>query len=217
MVLAPPGRWCRHEAEGASSYFDRLWKTGLSAHSATHDRYVLHVRTAEGKRGEVRAADTKGGERRHGSEPKDGEEVVGGELQKKKKKKKKNRGGVAAFQTTSDTGLGRGGANGGESLTAACQSGGLTGGGSADGTEPRGAEGGAEGGAARKKKRKRGATSGLASSSAPPVAEMPRPRAVHEAPTTPAVAQVHAAMAAAAAGGKRKKKRKIGEAGTPGL
>ena len=26
-----------------SSYFDRLWKTGLSVHSAKHERYVLHV------------------------------------------------------------------------------------------------------------------------------------------------------------------------------
>jgi hypothetical protein len=40
---AAPGEWCGHVASGASSYFDRLWKTGLSVHSAKHERYVLHV------------------------------------------------------------------------------------------------------------------------------------------------------------------------------
>jgi hypothetical protein len=43
LISATPGSWCRHAAAGASSYFDRLWKTGLSAHSATHERFVLHV------------------------------------------------------------------------------------------------------------------------------------------------------------------------------
>ena len=42
LISATPGAWCRHAA-GASSYFDRLWKTGLSVHSATNDRFVLHV------------------------------------------------------------------------------------------------------------------------------------------------------------------------------
>jgi len=45
LIAAKPGVWCRHEATGASSYFDRLWQTGLSAHSATHDRFVLHLQT----------------------------------------------------------------------------------------------------------------------------------------------------------------------------
>ena len=45
LLEAIPGEWCGHVASGASSYFDRLWKTGLSVHSAAHDRYVLHVRT----------------------------------------------------------------------------------------------------------------------------------------------------------------------------
>ena len=43
LVCAKPGAWCGHAADGASSYFDRLWQTGLSAHSAVHERYVLHV------------------------------------------------------------------------------------------------------------------------------------------------------------------------------
>ena len=43
LFEAPPGAWCRHEAAGASSYFDRLWKTGLSVHSKVDERYVLHV------------------------------------------------------------------------------------------------------------------------------------------------------------------------------
>ena len=42
LISGTPGAWCRHAA-GASSYFDRLWKTGLSVHSATNDRFVLHV------------------------------------------------------------------------------------------------------------------------------------------------------------------------------
>mmetsp|Transcript_27086 Transcript_27086/g.72709 ORF Transcript_27086/g.72709 Transcript_27086/m.72709 type:complete len:279 (-) Transcript_27086:374-1210(-) len=46
LIAAPPGEWCGHATAAASSYFDRLWKTGLSAHSATHERYVLYVRTA---------------------------------------------------------------------------------------------------------------------------------------------------------------------------
>ena len=46
LYCGTPGEWCRHPAAEASSYFDRLWRTGLSAHSATVDRYVLHLRTA---------------------------------------------------------------------------------------------------------------------------------------------------------------------------
>ena len=45
LVCAKPGAWCRHAAE-ASSYFDRLWQTGISVHSAKHERYVLHVARA---------------------------------------------------------------------------------------------------------------------------------------------------------------------------
>ena len=43
LVSAKPGAWCGHAASGASSYFDRLWQTGLSSHSAAHERFVLHV------------------------------------------------------------------------------------------------------------------------------------------------------------------------------
>ena len=46
VYAAAPGRWCRHEAEGASSYFDRMWRTGLSLHSSAEQRYVLHVAAA---------------------------------------------------------------------------------------------------------------------------------------------------------------------------
>ena len=48
LISAAPGTWCRHEAK-ASSYFDRLWKTGLSSHSATYTRFVLHVKVAAEK------------------------------------------------------------------------------------------------------------------------------------------------------------------------
>ena len=36
------------EAAGGEgvSYFDRLWQTGLSVHSAAHERFVLHVARA---------------------------------------------------------------------------------------------------------------------------------------------------------------------------
>ena len=43
LLSARPGPWCGHAAD-ASSYFDRLWQTGLSVHSAAHERFVLHVR-----------------------------------------------------------------------------------------------------------------------------------------------------------------------------
>ena len=51
LISARPGAWCRHAA-GASSYFDRLWQTGVSRHSAAAaERYVLHcVRRREGGR-----------------------------------------------------------------------------------------------------------------------------------------------------------------------
>ncbi|KAL1529535.1 hypothetical protein AB1Y20_000480 [Prymnesium parvum] len=55
LIAATPGKWCRHET-GASSYFDRLWKTGLSAHSAAHERFVLHVRTRARMQSKVPAA-----------------------------------------------------------------------------------------------------------------------------------------------------------------
>jgi hypothetical protein len=42
LLSARPGPWCGH-ATDASSYFDRLWQTGLSVHSEAHDRFVLHV------------------------------------------------------------------------------------------------------------------------------------------------------------------------------
>ena len=45
LLSARPGPWCGHAAD-ASSYFDRLWQTGLSVHSESHDRFVLHVRAA---------------------------------------------------------------------------------------------------------------------------------------------------------------------------
>ena len=45
LVAAPPGPWCGWRAE-SSSYFDRLWRTGISAHSAAHERFVLHVARA---------------------------------------------------------------------------------------------------------------------------------------------------------------------------
>ena len=44
LCVAAPGEWCRHAAAGSSSYFDRLWKRGVSKHSAREERYVLHVR-----------------------------------------------------------------------------------------------------------------------------------------------------------------------------
>ena len=67
LVAAPPGPWCRHARAGASSYFDRLWKTGLSVHSAVNERFVLHVRlpgsalaaVAEAAADAVRPAGTK--------------------------------------------------------------------------------------------------------------------------------------------------------------
>ena len=43
LFAAAPGKWCGHESAG-SSYFDRLWQTGVSKHSARHERFVLHVR-----------------------------------------------------------------------------------------------------------------------------------------------------------------------------
>ena len=43
LVSAKPGPWCRHATGHASSYFDRLWQTGLSVHSAAHERFVLFV------------------------------------------------------------------------------------------------------------------------------------------------------------------------------
>jgi len=60
LVSAQPGAWCRHEAAGASSYFDRLWKTGLSVHSAVNERFVIHVRLG----GSQPAAKPKGQEPR---------------------------------------------------------------------------------------------------------------------------------------------------------
>ena len=42
LLSARPGPRCGHAAD-ASSYFDRLWQTGLSVHSAAHERFV-HVR-----------------------------------------------------------------------------------------------------------------------------------------------------------------------------
>ena len=43
LIAAPPGEWCRHAA-AHSSYFDRLWRTGVSKHSQREERFVLHVR-----------------------------------------------------------------------------------------------------------------------------------------------------------------------------
>lgn len=43
LLSAAPGPWCRHAPVKASSYFDRLWQSGISAHSAAHERFVLHV------------------------------------------------------------------------------------------------------------------------------------------------------------------------------
>ena len=44
LLSAKPGAWCRHASSSASSYFDRMWQTGLSKHSAKEARYVLHLR-----------------------------------------------------------------------------------------------------------------------------------------------------------------------------
>ena len=43
LFAAPPGGWCRH-ASASSSYFDRLWRRGVSRYSAVDERYVLYVR-----------------------------------------------------------------------------------------------------------------------------------------------------------------------------
>ena len=42
LVVGAPGAWCGHAA-ASSSYFDRLWRRGVSKHSAVEERYVLHV------------------------------------------------------------------------------------------------------------------------------------------------------------------------------
>ena len=47
LLSGKPGTWCGHTA-GASSYFDRLWKTGLSTHSSANVRFVLHVHVSDG-------------------------------------------------------------------------------------------------------------------------------------------------------------------------
>ena len=41
LIVAPPGEWCGHVVS-SSSYFDRLWRRGVSKHSAVAERYVLH-------------------------------------------------------------------------------------------------------------------------------------------------------------------------------
>ena len=145
MVLAAPGRWCRHEAEGASSYFDRLWKTGLSAHSATHDRYVLHVRTADKKGGDTHVAGGPAGEK-------------GGEKGGKKGGEKGGEQGGALPDRMALAGPAPDGAEGGTKVKKKRKK----------GAAPTAAPGGAEGGAAGKKKRKRGAASTAASLSTPP-------------------------------------------------
>eukprot|EP00939_MAST-03C_sp_MAST-3C-sp1_P002477 g2477.t1 len=43
LWVGSPGRACGH-ATSASSYFDRLWKTGVSRHAASSERYVLFLR-----------------------------------------------------------------------------------------------------------------------------------------------------------------------------
>ena len=52
VFVAEPGEWCGHArtaaassgAESGSSYFDRLWRRGVSKHSAATDRFVLVAR-----------------------------------------------------------------------------------------------------------------------------------------------------------------------------
>ena len=41
LIVAPPDEWCGHVVS-SSSYFDRLWRRGVSKHSAVAERYVLH-------------------------------------------------------------------------------------------------------------------------------------------------------------------------------
>jgi len=43
LVAAAPGAWCAHANNNASSYFDRLWQTGISVHSSKHERFVIYV------------------------------------------------------------------------------------------------------------------------------------------------------------------------------
>lgn len=43
LFAAPPGGWCRHSS-ASSSYFDRLWRRGVSRYSSVDERYVLYVR-----------------------------------------------------------------------------------------------------------------------------------------------------------------------------
>ena len=40
LIVAPPGEWCGHVV-ASSSYFDRLWRRGVSKYSAVADRYVI--------------------------------------------------------------------------------------------------------------------------------------------------------------------------------
>ena len=43
LFAVPPGGWCRHSS-ASSSYFDRLWRRGVSRYSSVDERYVLYVR-----------------------------------------------------------------------------------------------------------------------------------------------------------------------------
>ena len=43
LYAAAPGVWCRHGA-ASGSFFDRLWRSGVSKPSAREERYVLCVR-----------------------------------------------------------------------------------------------------------------------------------------------------------------------------
>jgi hypothetical protein len=87
-----PGRECGHSVR-ASSYFDRLWKRGISKHSEVDARFYLCLAKEGGKE---KGGGASGEEGRGGGEGKkrkdEGEGKGGGDGGGSSKKKKKSKG-----------------------------------------------------------------------------------------------------------------------------
>ena len=44
LWVGSPGVRCGHRASDATSYFDRLWKKGISQHASATERYFLYLK-----------------------------------------------------------------------------------------------------------------------------------------------------------------------------